>query len=275
MFSEAAQDVAESHPLLLRGTHALAERYLSLPHVVKRIREVTWPTAMLLQPCALAKQRLTQRRCCRCMPWCVHAMSPRGPDAGLLPTSSARSSRTKPCSCSTAGLQIRHAWQYRVPPCPQLYLYSEAGEHVGLLHEGCVVPWQPPGVQWRAFHTTARAGWHGMACLALLHGMTCHALPAQTKPSHTYAFPTDALIPYHHVELFMQQQSAHGIPVHHHRWVDSAHCEHLRWVSMGTACTQPVGLHAVSLSAHALKQTLHCVAHTNTVGGPQCPMLLI
>lgn len=98
VFSEAAQDVAESHPLLLRGTHALAERYLSLPHVVKRIRE------------------------------------------------------------------IRHAWQYRVPPCPQLYLYSEA----------------------------------------------------------------DALIPYHHVELFMQQQAAHGIPVHHHRWVDSAHCEHLR-----------------------------------------------
>ena len=39
VFSEPAQDVDESHPLLLRGAHALAERYLSQPHVVKRIRE--------------------------------------------------------------------------------------------------------------------------------------------------------------------------------------------------------------------------------------------
>ncbi len=41
VFSEGAHDIEESHPLLLRGTHALAERYLSLPHVVKRIREVS------------------------------------------------------------------------------------------------------------------------------------------------------------------------------------------------------------------------------------------
>lgn len=41
VFSEGAHDIEESHPLLLRGTHALAERYLSLPHVVKRISQAS------------------------------------------------------------------------------------------------------------------------------------------------------------------------------------------------------------------------------------------
>ena len=61
-------------------------------------------------------------------------------------------------------LQVWHAWQWDVPPCPQLYLYSRA----------------------------------------------------------------DALIPAAQVDLFMEQQAAHGAPVHHHCWDDSPHCEHYR-----------------------------------------------
>lgn len=110
--------------------------------------------------------------------------------------SASEPQKAKPCSCSTAGLQIRHAWQYRVPPCPQLYLYSEAGEHVGLLHEGCVAPWQPPGVQWRTFPTPH--GRAGMSCRAAVrnmprHAMLCLATPNLYTPVHspqTPSFPT-------------------------------------------------------------------------------------
>ena len=38
----------------------------------------------------------------------------------------------------------------------------------------------------------------------------------------------DALIPAAHVDFFMEQQAAHGAPVHHHCWDDSPHCEHFR-----------------------------------------------
>ncbi|KAL4419348.1 hypothetical protein ABPG77_001575 [Micractinium sp. CCAP 211/92] len=96
--AEPAAGIEEAHPLLLRLSRRLAERYLMIPAVAQRLREV------------------------------------------------------------------RHAWQYAVPPCPQLYLYSRA----------------------------------------------------------------DALIPHHHIEQFMEQEAAHGIPVHHHCWDDTPHCEHFR-----------------------------------------------
>ncbi|KAI3431345.1 hypothetical protein D9Q98_004403 [Chlorella vulgaris] len=98
VLAQPVQEVEESHPMLLRNLHSLAERYFMLPQVARRMREV------------------------------------------------------------------RHAWQHHVPPCPQLYLYSKS----------------------------------------------------------------DALIPYQHIELFMEQQEAHGVCVHHHRWDDTAHCEHMR-----------------------------------------------
>lgn len=60
--------------------------------------------------------------------------------------------------------EVRHAWQYAVPACPQLYLYSKA----------------------------------------------------------------DALVPYQHIERFMDQQAAHGVSVQHHCWDDAPHCELLR-----------------------------------------------
>ncbi|PSC72029.1 transmembrane 53 [Micractinium conductrix] len=98
VLSQPAQSVPEAHPHLLRLARRATERYLSLPPVMQRIREV------------------------------------------------------------------RHAWQHSVPPCPQLYLYSKA----------------------------------------------------------------DALIPYQHIERFMDQQAAHSTSVLHHCWADSPHCEHLR-----------------------------------------------
>lgn len=53
----------------------------------------------------------------------------------------------------------------------------------------------------------------------------------QRMPSSPYRHvpcAADALIPYQHIEGFMEQQAARGTPVHRHRWDDTAHCEHLR-----------------------------------------------
>lgn len=63
--------------------------------------------------------------------------------------------------------------------------------------------------------------------------LSSHVCPCHHPMCVAYA---DALIPYHHVELFMQQQAAHGIAVHHHRWEDTAHCEHYRWVVVLQGC---------------------------------------
>jgi hypothetical protein len=62
---------------------------------------------------------------------------------------------------------------------------------------------------------------------------TRHFRPGQTHassscPSRTAACTADALIPYQHIERFMDQQAARGVTVHHHCWDDTAHCEHLR-----------------------------------------------
>lgn len=61
---------------------------------------------------------------------------------------------------------------------------------------------------------------------------TCRLLMARRKhPSPIYGMPSpaaDALIPHHHIEQFMEQEAAHGIPVHHHCWDDTPHCEHFR-----------------------------------------------
>lgn len=124
VFSEPAQDVDESHPLLLRGAHALAERYLSQPHVVKRIREVSWCSSAhcCCRHVAVAvPAQLLQRCCFHGATWSALPLAPLHSHALHLLTTDA---------AHATALQIRHAWQYRVPPCPQLYLYSEAGELV-------------------------------------------------------------------------------------------------------------------------------------------------
>ena len=53
VFSEGAHDVEENHPLLLRASHNLAERYLALPHVVQRIREASRAAANGPSSCCL------------------------------------------------------------------------------------------------------------------------------------------------------------------------------------------------------------------------------
>lgn len=40
MFSKPAHEVEETHPLLMRAAHRVAERYLLMPAIVQRIREV-------------------------------------------------------------------------------------------------------------------------------------------------------------------------------------------------------------------------------------------
>lgn len=90
--------------------------------------------------CCLSRCPCSMTCCC---PW---SMPCRLPLVELLGSHAApswplsspwlRSCRANRCSVCAISPQIRHAWQYRVPPCPQLYLYSEAGERVEHMPDG-------------------------------------------------------------------------------------------------------------------------------------------
>ena len=78
--------------------------------------------------------------------------------------------------------------------------------------------------------------WQGSAAVWRCHRARCllrgHAGPPPAAARQTLAVwrPTPQPCPQH-VEHFMAQQAAHGVPVHHHCWSDTAHCEHLRCVA--------------------------------------------
>jgi hypothetical protein len=62
VLAQPVQEVEESHPMLLRNLHSLAERYFMLPQVARRMREVscTWacfrlPDGFCCSGCAVSR----------------------------------------------------------------------------------------------------------------------------------------------------------------------------------------------------------------------------
>ena len=118
--------------MLLPAARRLAERYFGLTGVVQRIREVRKGGHRSL-PAAAASFCVAATGACkldviggeRASVLLMLASRSTDEPACCLPEPAHRP--IHPTHCRGGG-QVRHAWQYNVPPCPQLYLYSKAGE---------------------------------------------------------------------------------------------------------------------------------------------------
>lgn len=206
LLSQPAQEVELAHPVLLRAARRAVERYFQHPAIIQRIREVGW--------------------------------------AGV-------------CVCSTVGHDPAHpstwvpttsAAACRAHACPPLWSLP-AGEGGVALARATLppdVPLQPGGRSHPVSGAFCRPLLHCAGAARLLPACrqplpgpvgvphTCGSSPTPLPQPH---LPNTTLLrsPAQHVEHFMEQQAARGVPLHHHCWADSAHCEHLRCVRLGAA----------------------------------------
>lgn len=206
MLSQPAQSVPEAHPHLLRLARRATERYLSLPPVMQRIREVGGGSGVGGRHCMYG--------------WPEHLASPAAErHVALLPvlqrfTGLAEGVRclSKPLSPPPCGARCGMPGSTACPPALSCTSTAKQVGSVGC--PGCSTSaglWSTGRVAASARRPARGYISDGLCTIAGGHLMATppHLVPAICDQPPTLSLGTfpDALIPYQHIERFMDQQA--------------------------------------------------------------------